>query len=414
MGRQPGGSMARGGWGAALLAAGLLMGLAARADIVVPLVTPNTTITLTNPTAKAATGSATFTGTGSIGTGTETVPYSIPAFSETNVANPVTVDPTLGYYPDAQIVPDIDPSTGAKYADPITHAFVCDNNNGHDSPTWNTADRQNTQPLAGTENYQEDILVVASGDQPCTFTVTAYGPNGEGPIYSQPIHFGANHALTGKLNLIMNHGLAPHYGVQVHFDGPTGANGRAALMHTDAATLDTRIEEMKKYTPADEPLSMIAKAYVNKWITCTGCSAYFSNREIRAAISGTANTRSYAPDLAQLIYPNNTDVFMSVSDAEAWLRNQVDGNDANGELWRANDPFGWNARSVPVIAFWLEPDASLKIFKMDATTMQQLYDLFKDDFLWKHVMYNPQLYGGSVGGTPDMNLNPTWNAQDPN
>ena len=390
---------------------------AAKADTVVPLVTPNTTITLTNATGKTVSGNATFNGTGSNGTGTETVPYSIPAFGEINVTNPVTVEPTLGYYPDAQIVPDVNPSTGAKYNDPIVHAFTCDNGNGHDSPTWNTADRQNTQPLAGTENYQEDILVVASGDQPCTFTVTAYGPNGEGPIYSQPIHFGANHARTGKLNDIMNHGLAPLYGVQVHFDGPSQANGRAALMHTDSASLDTRVTEMKQFTVSTDPTAVV-RAYIEKWLPKNDWQFYLSNKEIRAMINGDGHgTRSYSLDLAQILVksPANTNG-TTVDQMKQWVIDQADGNLSNGELYHGFDPALWDNHNPanPALVFYDEPNAGLAEITLAETDIQTLYTLIKSDFLLQYVKNNPDQYGGSAGGLPDMNFSPTWSTQDPN
>lgn len=391
------------------LASAVMFGVGtARADTVVPLVTPNTTITLTNATGKTETGNVEFNQMGiQRGNGTK-VPYSISAFSEQTIPSPVT-DTNILNSQYATIEPN------ASNAEPIVNAFDCDNGNGHNVPTWSLDKINNTSPLAGELRTGDEYILFSTGTQnwPTSCTITRRNENNSFSATSDATHWTPSSVIVTTVSALAGVGLGPSQTIEQHFQND-GSQGYSAILYTDPASLDTRISEMKKYTPVQQLADQIAKAYVNKWLTCTDCSAYFSNEEIRAAINGTSNTRSYAPDIAQMMYVNNTDVFTSVSDAETWLNNQVDGNDANGELWRANDPFGWNARAPPIVAFLEEPDASVKIYKMDATTMSQMYNLFKNDFLVKHVLYNPQLYGGTVSGYPDMNFNPTLNTQDPN
>ena len=399
------------------LATAVMFGVAAKADTVVPLVTPNTTITLTNATGKTVTGNANFNGTGSNGTGTETVPYSIPAFGEINVANPVTVGPNLGHYPHAQIIPNIDSSTGVQYADPITHVFDCDSGNGHNVPTWNSAERQSTQPLAGTLQTGTEVLAVVSGDQPCTYSIKVYGPNGEGPLVSTTVHFGPNTSTTDHVNDLIGSVQGFNSSIEVIFDGPTGANGRAALVYTDAASLDTRVTEMKKYTPTQQPADAVAKAYVQKWLPPSDTGFYLNNKEIRALINGDSHgTPSYSTQLAQILVNSSGANGQTADQLNQWLKDQTDGNLANGEFYRAADPLSYNnsTHGTTGIGFIEEPDASWAAYPLTSTHVLPTYSLVKDQFLWRYVMDNPDQYGGNSTTGPDMNFNPTWNTQDPN
>ena len=385
----------------------------AKADIIVPYNTPSTTITLTNPTAKTITGSANFNGTGPIGTGTETVMYSLAAFSEANVANPVTMEPRFGIYPSVKIVPDIDPSTGAQFLDPITHVFECDGGNGHNVPAWGSAERANTEPLAGNLRTGVETLAVSSGGYLGTFTVTYYGPHGEGPFQTDLHPLEPNASTTIPVNYLLG-GVSPGANIEVHFYAPTWSSGRAALLYTDPATLDTRVEEMKRYTPTQQPADQVAKAYVQKWLPPNDSRFYLNNDEAHALINGDGKgTPSYAQNMAAILINSSSANGQTADQLTQWLKDQADCNLANGELIRASDPLYWTNASYGTkgLAFF-EEGPSTAGFPLEPTDLQSMYSLLRVEFIWRFVMNNPELYGGTVGGLPNLDYDPTWYTGD--
>ena len=187
---------------------------------------------------------------------------------------------------------------------------------------------------------------------------------------------------------------------------------------------DNAIRKFKEYTYISP--SGVAIQYVAKWLPRRDAGFYLSNQEIRAMINGGQGTRSYAHDMAEILVksPANTNG-TTVEQLEQWLLDQVDGDLSNGELYHAYDPALWDndAYGDPAFVLQGEPNGGLSPFPLLEQDILNLYTLISginengepiDGFLWHYVKNNPSLYGGVVGGVPDMSHNPTWNTQDPN
>lgn len=393
------------------LATAVLFGVAAKAETVVPLVTPNTTITLTNATAKTISGNVEFNEMGiQRGNGTM-IPYSIPPFSEQTIPSPITDTNILN-----SNYATVEPTTGN--AEPIVSAFDCDNGNGHNVPVWTLDKINNTQPLAGELRTGDEYILTASGNQNwnTTFDCTVRDERSTNSITSPRSSFNPQTVIIAKVGALFNLGLPANQTIEQHFQND-GSQGYSALVYTDPASLDTRISEMKKYTPVQQPADLIAKAYVQKWLPPSDTGFYLNNKEIRALINGDSHgTPSYSTQLAQILVNSSGANGQTVDQLNHWLKDQTDENLANGEIYHAYDPFLYNNASYGTvgIGFNEEPDGSWAAYPLSTTNVLPAYSLVRDQFLWRYVMDNPDQYGGNFTTGPDMNFNPTWNTQDPN
>ncbi len=169
-----------------------------------------------------------------------------------------------------------------------------------------------------------------------------------------------------------------------------------------------------------------AALYVDAHLPPQNSKFWLSNEEARALINGGTQTRSYAPDIAAILVrsPTNTNGTLA-TEIEQHLVNQADNIGGNGELWGTQDPLHYDndLQGDPAMGLYGEPDGVLAKFKLLPADLQQLYTLIKgldqtgtvtDGFLVEYVLNNPNLYGGEIGGTPNINHDPTWSTQDPN
>lgn len=194
-------------------------------------------------------------------------------------------------------------------------------------------------------------------------------------------------------------------------------SARVGITANNNTTNDPAWQDML-VLPGTISLDDQAILYVARWLPRNDSGFYLSNNEIRAMINGGQGTRSYAPELAAQLFndPIMQTEFGNVGALEQWLRDRADGVAGNSEFCTSFDPFLWDndAQGEPGVRTYGGVACGPVDFRPGATAMQGVYTLIKDEFLWRFVRNNPYSYGGQVGGPPDINFNPTWNAQDPN
>ena len=203
-------------------------------------------------------------------------------------------------------------------------------------------------------------------------------------------------------------------------------SARVAVTHNNNATNCPSWDQMT-IMPGSMSADDVAIQYVNHWLPRNDSKFYLSNHEIKAMINGGQGTRSYSHDMADILFNHSTpkppgDVGM----LEQALKDSVDGNFTNGEIYHGFDPLQWDndAMGTSAVVFYFEPTGSnITEFKMDSQGMQLFYQLVKGldgngapngGFLTTFVKNNPDEYGGQLHGIPDMNFNPTWGSQDQN
>lgn len=156
-------------------------------------------------------------------------------------------------------------------------------------------------------------------------------------------------------------GFEPEPGAQLDFLVEEGS-AAVFLSRTNNASNDSAFNafdarEVEQPNYADE-----AMAYVNHWLPRNDSGFYLSNTEIRAMINGGMGTRSYARDMAEILIESTANTNGTTADQmETWLRDQVDGDVTNGELYAAFDPMLWDndAQGDPTFVLYGEPSGGL-------------------------------------------------------
>jgi hypothetical protein len=171
----------------------------------------------------------------------------------------------------------------------------------------------------------------------------------------------------------------------------------------------------------DHPLP-IANLYVHTWLPPRDGEFYLSNNEIVRMIWGGYGLPGYARDIAE-IYSYHSDTTTHVNLLERWLEDLHGDWEDDDVLDAESDPFHWSWPEGRV-RFYLEPGGTESVdWAMDENGMRLLYNLVAgiygegnstDGFLRNYVTVLPFVYGGRMGGQPDLRHDPTWDTRDPN
>jgi hypothetical protein len=397
--------------GAALM--GLATGVAAQEPgQYAPYVDHDTTIVAFNPTDTPMTVTASY---GLIGTDPRNgaqVQVTLPPHATATLPNALPSDPNPGL------------QTGSAYirasgddAPILTAATEHSDGSGMNIPILPADARNNTDPQAGILQTGTERNIVLSGDSTSNNTITnqGRGPLGGEPITSPPAYLPSNMITSGLVNQILNVQLPPNSSYTLIPQAADQSKAAGLLLYTNPASGDTRLRPMQHYTAAQQTPVDVAKAYVQQWLPSDG-RVYFDNETARAIINGDGKgTPSYATALATILANSSGANGQTVDQLVQWLQAQTDCNSSNGELCNAWDPVQWNNSNFGVKGFFfLQNNCDDNVgFPLGATDMQAIYGLIKNQFLWRYVMDNPELFGGSVGGFPDISFNPGWYTNDP-
>jgi hypothetical protein len=367
---------------------------------IVPYVTPDTTITLTN--------SSPWTTTYTVSTA------AMGSDPRTGAPQSFTLAPGQ-----TQTLENLVTQEGSAYiktngSKPVVSA----ERPGLDIPVVDEEYANNTSPQSG-------IIVDGGTDKELLLSGTphngnnvvlheARGPLGDGPAIGDQLNMPPGMCTGGKVGTIYHLGLPSNSSTTMIPDVPTQSKAGMLMLYENPATLDQRIQKGQDASLVEKPKEQVAKEYVNAWLPPSNSVFYLNNTEIRAMVNGENGVRSYVDDMAVELYkdPIMQQEFPNAAALAQWFRDRADGNPNNSEFCSQFDPFTWNA-SVGVRTYGGVTCGPVD-FKPGEEPMQTVYGIFKNEFLWRHVMMNPQLYGGSAGGLPDMSFNPTWTSQDPN
>jgi len=174
--------------------------------------------------------------------------------------------------------------------------------------------------------------------------------------------------------------------------------------------------ESGMYTLEGINSTQAAANYVDFWLTDNDSRHFLNNNEIRAMILGGQGTQSYANELATILVDHTPNIPFDISFWEQTLLDYADGNTTNDEFRTDIDPWQYDNDAQPPSGIRIYdrfPENSVTDFNMDATGMQEMYELIKGidnngqqngGFLLNYVKNNPDLYGGTIGGVPLQNL----------
>lgn len=374
--------------------------LIAEGGLIVPYVTADTSITLMNPSPWQTTYTVSAAPMGQDPrTGSTTVSLLMqPGESHTLVAL-VTAD------------------SGAYVATNGPRPSVFATRTGLDIPVLPEEVANSTAALAtiiqtGTET---ELIVVGDHEPTSTINYTAYGPDGSGPANAGPFYAPPNLVTDGKMYDAYHLGLPPNSSTTMTPQTQTGSKACTLLLYTDPTTSDQRIRAGQSFVDLSQTPEYVAKAYVQFWLPDNQWRFYFYNFETRALINGDSKgTPSFAQGIAEILVDSPGANGQTVAQLLQWLYDQTDCNPSNGELCSAWTPLLWNNIENQTKALVLgenpcNQDSDWQEFTLQPTDMQAMYSLIKDQFLWRYVMNNPELYGGSPGGVPDMTYQPNWN-----
>lgn len=159
-----------------------------------------------------------------------------------------------------------------------------------------------------------------------------------------------------------------------------------------------------------------AEQYLIRWYDATSPSRlYFSNREVRCAITGTCG----APTIRTIMAANlvhSTTTSMAEEELRSWLTTITDGIAASGnpELWPHHDPLAWDAGSDTWTFTITEDGTTSRDVQFGRFPSGQGPNLARWLRATMHFLADrhPDWYGGTT--TPNPDFNPTWSTQDPN
>lgn len=181
--------------------------------------------------------------------------------------------------------------------------------------------------------------------------------------------------------------------------------------NTTPGTNDPRLiiaQPIDRFDPVDAAI----EAYLNRWFPTNDAKFYLSSQEAYPLINGGLGVRSYVRDLATELY--NDPVMQAGTTIDGiikWLKDRADGNPNNSEFCSRFDPILWDndAYGPPGFVVYGGLGCGPVDFKPGIEPTLRIYDMIRNDFLFKFIKANPELYGGKRGGPPDPNHDPTWN-----
>ncbi|MGA9752849.1 MAG: hypothetical protein WBS54_13790 [Acidobacteriota bacterium] len=391
--------------GVTMISAALSLG--AMGSQIIPYLNQNAKVTALNASAQTITVTATYAPMGQDPrNGTPETVTLTPGQSGT-LANPLTQEGS------AYVT-----STGDDAV--LTASIQHTDGSGMNIPVLPANAKNNEQPEAGilANGMQWEREIVLSGDSSSNNTLNhqAYGPDGTGPANASPEYVPPGLISPAYVGDIFNGGLPLGSTDTLIPQVSDQSKAGGLLLYTSPVSGDTRLRTMQNFTTAQQNPADVAKAYVQQWLPPNDSRFYLNNEEARAIINGDGEeTPSYATDLATILANSSGANGQTIDQLTQWLQEQADCNLSNGELLRASDPLYWTNASYGTKGFALfEEGASTAGFPLDPTDLQAMYSLIKDQFLWRFVMDHPELYGGSVGGLPDISHDPTWYTGDTN
>ena len=356
----------------------------------VPYVTPDTTITLTN--------SSPWTTTYTVSTA--------PMGSDPRTGAPQSFTLAPGQ---TQTLENLVTQEGSAYiktngSKPVVSA----ERPGLDIPVVDEEYANNRNKQAVVMQTGKEKVVFLSGDSTSTNTMTfeARGPEGAGYVSSKPLYGPPNIVTSGYINDILNMVNAPNSSCTLIPKFEDESKASMLFLYENPATLDQRIQKGQEVVKATlSPADFVA---ANLPID----HFFLDNWELRSLIRGDAGTRSYAYDMAKILYDHSTPQLPGdVAMLEQALHYEVDGDYSNGEVCHTKDPLACvNSSVAHAVILYESTENCSKVtnFNMDPAGSQEFYNLMKTDALPSLVQANPDHYG-----YPD-NSYTSWGTQDPN
>ena len=365
----------------------------------VPYVTPDTTITLTN--------SSPWTTTYTVSTA--------PMGSDPRTGAPQSFTLAPGQ---TQTLENLVTREGSAYiktngSKPVVSA----ERPGLDIPVVDEEFANNMSPQAG-------IIVDGGTDKELLLSGTphngnnvvlheARGPLGDGPAIGDQLNMPPGMCTGGKVGTIYHLGLPSNSSTTIIPDVPTQSKAGMLMLYENSATLDQRIQKGQDASLVEKPKDQVAKEYVAYWLPSNQSRFYLNNGEVRAIINGTEKgTPSYVADLAEVLITSAGAGGKTLEQMVQWLKDMADCNFSNEELCSQYSPLFWSNAEYGGKGFAISKESpsctDVAGFPLDQTNLQKGYTVIKDNFLWQYVKDQPELYGGCVGGLPDMTHDPGW------
>ena len=160
--------------------------------------------------------------------------------------------------------------------------------------------------------------------------------------------------------------------------------------------------------------------YVNKWLRDNTewplNEFWLSDKETCCMWLENCGVTGYRHLLASyLVGTDSVPPDWTANDIEGFILNFFDGNPINGEIDHTWDNQIFQNRSdrrKQGIAFGMASGGATPFYISIPQRMHEIRENIYRSFLRDLVRARPEDYGGSVGGLPDMNHDPTWDRQD--
>jgi hypothetical protein len=197
-------------------------------------------------------------------------------------------------------------------------------------------------------------------------------------------------------------------------------SGSAVIFGTpgDITTSDFRVEQWDVFQ--ESGAQVVAVQYVLRWFPPQYSSFYLNPLELRTLVRGGMGMTSFASELAEILSEELPDTFPTTAAAETWLSERANGDAVSDpEFDSSTDPFEW--RPFPAAITFRIEGADPETFHLSNDAVTEVYYLIRGvnesgiesgGFLVGFVRHNPELYGGTTDGLPDLNYDPTWSTVD--
>jgi len=358
---------------------------------IIPRVEPDTKIYASNPSSQSITVTASYAPMGQNPQNGARQTVTIEPFETVEVPNALSAEGSA--------------YVASSGAEPVLLASVDRAGSGYNAPALPAEAANNRDPQAFILQTGEEKVVILSGNSTSTNTMTfeARGPEGDGYVSSEPLYGPPNIVTSGNINGMLHQVEPPNSSCTTIPQYSDESKAAIVAVYQNPATLDERMQPGQNYSLPN----MTPQTYVNMYF---GNSVFLNNWEWGSLMRGDAGTRSYAHDVAEILFNHSNP--QPPGDVDLWaqiLRDEVDGDYANGEVCHSWDPFNFSENFG--VRFYESTQNCTKMveFNMDAKGNQDMTSLLQYDALPSLVDANQSYYG-----LPDNPKDPTWNKQDPN
>lgn len=273
-----------------------------------------------------------------------------------------------------------------------------------------------SQSSDGDNGFRSNIGIVNTGIEPRTVTVELYDDDLVRTINTTLQPWDMTQLNKAYGNTDITNGWAKVTSDATGIGDDTGVLAYGSVVDNQSGDGTTVLAKRVSPTSASA-----AEVYVAKWLGETNGfpldTVWYNNNETNCMWKEECGIVGYRQQLSQLLVgTDGVPAGWSASDIENFILNFFDGNPSNGEIdetWDNSVYQNSPGTSQNGLAFAMASGGITPFNVSDTERMNQIHTEVWRPYLVDLVGLHPEMYGGTLGGEPDIDFDPGWGTQDP-